>query len=289
MARVTRREWIALAAAAFALMLGVRAMRWGIDKGDPRRALVRRIRAEADPARDIVIVTDEAPELVAAVAPVPAVWGAQSMHDVGAFRRLYVVANAQGPIGPYEARLGRPTATLGPNVVSWTLDGLRTVRFDLTAELLDHTTARREGGRFDGPCPRVGNVLRCNSTDDWNHPHVAEHTMAGVAVRCVHAHPQDQSALIFETHAIPSAQWLVGMVGMNDHAINATGASVENHVTFTPTDGGPVIVTDIIAPNRAGATPYRLALGGHPGTLRFSITTANAGARQYCFTAVATE
>ena len=76
---------------------------------------------------------------------------------------------------------------------------------------------------------------------------------------------------------------------MDDHAYFVGGYPVANHVTFTPSDGAPVVETDIVAPSRVGPTPYRIPLGGHPGQLKFSITTENAGARQYCFTAVATD
>ena len=288
MVRVSRSEWLALGAAALALAVGARALQWGIDKGDPRRTILRHIRAEADPRHDVVVVSDEAPELVAAVSPVPAVWGAPPLRDLTGFRRLYVVANAEGPLGPYEARLGRPTSIVGANALRWDLDGLRNVHFDITNELLDHVTARREGGRFEGPCPRLGTVMHCNSTDDWNHPRVDDHAIGSTPVHCLFAHPQEQSRLIFEAN-IPSARWLVGIVGMDDHAFFVGGYPVENHITFTPSDGGPAVQTEVVAPSRLGPTPYRIALGGHPGHLKFSITTANAGARQYCFTAVATD
>ena len=289
MVRVARNQWIAFGAAVVAFGLGVAALRWGIDKGDPRRTLARRIRAEADPAHDMVIIADEAPEIVAALAPVPAVWGTPPIRDLGGFRRLYVLSHGEGPLSPYEARLGTPTSTLAPNAVRWDLDGLRNIHFDITTDALDHATARREGGRFAGPCPRVGNQFHCNSTDDWNHPRVDEHPLGGVSVRCLFSHPQENSQLIYEIENLPRSRFLVGVVGLDDRVYFPAGSPVNNHITFTPSDGAPVIEADANAPNRVGATPYRIALGGHPGRLRFAISTPNAGARSYCFTAVATD
>ena len=61
------------------------------EKTDPRRAVVRAIRREAGP-RDLVVVVDEAPELVAMASPVPALWGLPQMDDVHGVRRVYGVA-----------------------------------------------------------------------------------------------------------------------------------------------------------------------------------------------------
>jgi hypothetical protein len=112
--------------------------------------------------------------------------------------------------------------------------------------------------------------------------------MDGTPVRCVFAHPQNQSQLVIEAKQVPASRWLVGIVGMDDAAFHPGGAPVRNHIRFVPQGGGPVIETDVVAPSRRGATPYRLHLGGRGGSLSFTITTPDAGARMYCFTAVLT-
>lgn len=272
------------------LGLGWRALQWGLDKSDPRRAIVRRIRADASPVRDVLIVTDEAPELLAAAFPLPAVYGSPSLDDLAGFRRLYVIAASDGQLGPFEARLGPAAASFAAGARRWDLDGIARVRLDLGAHLLERVNARREGGVHNGPCPRVGRVLQCRTEHEpWNFVRNEAHTMGGVAIPCIFAHPQADGRLVLEARDLPSARTLVGVVGMDDGAYYPEGAPVLNHVRFDPAGGGAPIERDIVAPSKRGTTPYRIDLGGRAGSLTFTITTRNAGARQYCFTAHLTD
>jgi hypothetical protein len=291
--RVTRRELAALAVASLGLLVGWRALRWGLEAGEPRRAVVRQIRAEADPRRDLVVVTDEAPELLAAAAPVPALYGTPPLDDLAGLRRLYVVAPGPAALVPYLVRLGAPAATFGPAARRWDLAGVATVRLDLATTLLDRVTARREGGVHEGPCPRSGGVLQCRTADEhWNSVRAESHTFDGVSVTCIFAHPQADGRLVLEARDLPPARTLVGAAGIDDvGARHPAGAPVSNRIRFEPAPGagGAPVERTFTVPNRRGAVPYRLDLGGRAGTLTFTITTPDAGARQYCFTARLTD
>jgi hypothetical protein len=286
--RVARSELIALVVAALALGAAWRALRWGMEKADPRAATVRQIRAEAEPTRDVVVVTEESRDLLGRLAPLPAVIGMAPLDELKGFRRLYVAAAAEGSFGPFAARLGTPSARLGTGARRWDLEGIATVHWSLADALLERVQARREGGAHDGPCVREGTQLRCSSPDVWNHLRAENHAMDGVPIRCVFAHPQEQSRLVLEAHEVPAGRMLVGIVGLDDAAIHAHGAPVVNHIRFEPEGGGAPVELDVVAPNQRGVTPYRLDLGGRGGSISFAITTRNAGARSYCFTAFVT-
>jgi hypothetical protein len=211
------------------------------------------------------------------------VWGNVPLNDLDAFRRLYVLGTSEAQVVPFEARFGPPTEAFAPNALRWNLTGIGMIVWDLTDHLLDSAVARRDGGAVNGPCTRNGDHLRCSSPDDWNHVRVATHTMGGSALRCVFAHPQENSRLVIEVPNAPVARALVGVVGIDDAAFSPSGAPVENRVRFVPTGGGPPVERVVVTPNRIGVTPYRLDLGNRGGTISYTITASSAGARHYCF------
>jgi len=235
------------------------------------------------------VIPDGDATLRAAVAPFPAVTGTVALGELVGLRRLYAALRYERALLPFYDRLGPATRTVGPELYRWDLRGMHHVNLDLLASLLDRVTARREGGRFAGPCPRSGSVLRCNSADGWNHPQVTEQILDGVAHRCVFAHPQDQSRLIFEVANVPPSQFVLGAVGIDDRVILPGAAAVDSLWEFQPDQRDrPALVQHIVAPNRVGATPYRMALGNVAGSLRITVTASNAGARHFCFTAAFT-
>ena len=86
---VTRGDVLALALGAAAL-LGSMALLQKVRRGtDPRPYIVSAIRREAT-ARDLLVVTDESPELLAAMHPYPAIWGTPPMPDLTGVRRLHM-------------------------------------------------------------------------------------------------------------------------------------------------------------------------------------------------------
>lgn len=283
---VTRAEVAALACAGAALALAW----WGVGRArrasDPRLAVVQAIRREAT-ARDLVVFTEEAPELVTAAAPVAALWGAIPLNDLGGVRRLYVLAPDARALAPYLARFGPPDRALGPHARAWALAGRARVRFDLASELVNRVTARRVGGADDGPCPRQEAALACHGPP-WNHVRVENHRFDGAELSCVFAHPQADGRLVMEVPDLAPARALVGVVGIDDAGWFPEGAPVTLRVAFKPT-GAAAITREVVAPNRKGLTPWRLELPGVAGNLELVVTAPNAGARQFCFTLFATE
>ncbi len=288
MARVTRGEWIALWAATLGLIAGWRIFQWGLNTGDPRYAAVRSIRSEADARRDVLVFTDEAIHLMTAARPMMSLHGIPAMDDLTGFRRLYAVGHDANALAPFLARLGTPTRRFSENAVGWDLAGLSRIVFDLGRDFLsEHVRVERVGGVHAGPCPRATGFMQCRG-EPWNHLRVEPHPMGGMQVPCVFAHPQADGRLVIELDHVPAARWMVGVVGMDDRAYFAAGAPVENRIRFEP-DRGAAVERTVVAPNRIGATPFRIELGGRAGRVRFTITTRNAGARQYCFAARGTE
>jgi hypothetical protein len=287
---VTKGELIALGAAIVSAFVAWRVFQWGLDRGDPRRAVLRAIRNDANAAHDIVIVPEDAREISDQLAPLATVPGnASTLNDLSGFRRLYVIARGPEGFVPYEARLGTATRSFDTAARSWDLAGIANVRFDITAELADHVHASRDGGVTNGPCVRDGAILHCHSPDDWNHLRVEEHPIGGTMVRCLFAHPQADSRLVIEVPDLPPARFLVGIYGIDDRGYSPAGAPVRNQLHFEPRGGGPAIERELLAVNKRGENAYRVDLGNRAGALRFTITTPNAGARQYCFTAFATQ
>lgn len=286
---VTARELGAVALAALALAgtsLGLRAVR---DRADPRRALARGVRARASP-RDLIVFTEEAPELLSLMRPVPAVYGAPPLNDLRPFERLWVMADRPAAMAPYLARFGAGRA-FDPEgkVFSWELAraGLSRVAWEATAEVGRAVQATREGGEDAGPCPATNGRLVCHGPD-WNQPRAEVHRFDGVEVRCLYAHPQADGALVFTMGPIPAGRAVVGAVGVDDAGYFPTGADVTMAVRWQP-EGLPAVERTVVARNRKGMTPYSLAVPSAPATATVRITTPNAGARQFCFTLVVTE
>ena len=259
------------------------------EKSDPRRAVVRMIRREAGP-RDLVVVTDEAPELVAMASPVPALWGLPQMDDLHGVRRLYGVAPQAPGLAPLLGRfgLGAPVDREG-RAVRWDVaeHHLGKVVFDASHELGARVTAERVGGADNGPCPLEGTVLGCHGPE-WNRVRAEPHRFDGAELRCIYAHPQSDGTLTFRFTDLPPARALVGAVGIDDAGWFPTGAVVTAHLALRLA-GQPEIAREVRAVNRKGVVGYRFDLPNARGEATMTVTTPDAGARQFCFTFVLTE
>ena len=282
--RVTPGDIVGLAAAVIALGLAWELLDAARAFTDPRRALVRVVRAEAT-AQDLVLVADESPEALDALAPLPSLWGVPPMDDLRGVRRVYALGGTVGALGPFYARFGEGRALEpGGRAVAWDLAAqrLRRVTYDANTAFLDRANARREGGADGGECPREGAQLHCNGAE-WNHLRVEPHTFDGAVFPCVYAHPHADGNLVIVFEQVPTSRALVGTVGIDDVAIFPDGAPVIIALQFTPSVGAPV-QRALVAPNRRGVTPYRVELPPSPGTAVWRISTPNISSRQLCFT-----
>ncbi len=259
------------------------------EKTDPRRALVRTIRREAG-RRDLVVVTDEAPELVALAAPIPALWGTPSMDDVRGVRRVYGVAPTPPGLTALLGRFGpgSPVDREG-RALRWEVEAghLGRVVFDATRELGTRMTAERVGGADNGPCPLEGQHLACHGPE-WNRLRAEPHRFDGGDLRCVYAHPQSDGTLTIRFSGLPPARMLVGAVGIDDAGWFAGGAVVTAHLSIR-LQGHAEITHDIRTGRPRGVVGYRLALPSAPGEATMTVTTPDAGARQFCYTFVLTD
>lgn len=288
------KELIALGCALIAFAGAGAALQRASSRGNGRAEGLRRVLREADPRRDVLFLGDDAPDVVSSAGALPVVANATAtaLGDLAGFRRAYTVLADGTTTLPWglAVRLGTPTRAVesGDAAREWELVGRHTPRLDFVAEFLSRGRVRREGGRFDGPCVSDGLQFRCNSPDAWNHARVEPRLVDGVQVQCIFAHPQADSTLVIELPNTPPAQNVVGAMALDDTAVFPNGAEVLNAIRFDPADGTAPSTLVAHMPNRRGPEPYRLSLGGRPGTLSFRITTANAGARVYCFTALLT-
>lgn len=259
------------------------------EKTDPRRAVVRMIRREAGP-RDLVVVTDEAPELVALASPVPALWGVPQMDDLHGVRRVYGVAPTASALAPLLGRFGSgATVDREGRALRWEIAAqhLGRVVFDASHELGARVTAERVGGADNGPCPLEGAVLGCHGPE-WNRVRAEPHRFDGAEMRCIYAHPQTDGTLTFRFTGLPPARALVGAVGIDDAGWFPTGAVVTASITLR-LEGQAEMVREVRAVNRKGVTGYRFELPHAPGEATMTVTTPDAGARQFCFTFVLAE
>lgn len=282
--RVAPSDVVALAAAIVALSGAWELLERARAHTDPRRALARAVRAEAT-TRDLALVADESAEALGALAPVPAIWGFTPMDDLSGVRRVYALGGTVGALAPYYARFG-PGRALDREgrAIAWDLaaQSLARVTYDANAAFLDRADARREGGAEGGPCPREGARRVCRGPE-WNSLRVEPHTFDGAVMPCVYAHPHADGALVVVFEQVPASRALVGTVGIDDVAIFPDGAPVNIELSFTPAGGAPVRRA-LVAPNRRGVTPYRVALPEQPGTAVWRIATPNIASRQLCFT-----
>lgn len=288
-ARRVVTELAALVCALAALALAMRALEAARRKSEPRRALVQEIRREAT-TRDLIVINDEAPELLALAAPVPALWGNPPLDDLRGLRRLYVLAPTRAALGPFQARLGEGRRVGGDaRAMVWDIEEahLGATVFNAAQHLGTQVQARREGGVDDGPCPADGNLLTCHGPP-WNHIQVGPHHFDGAEVACIFAHPQADGRLIFDVAGIPPARSVVGIVGVDDGGYFPEGADVTVHFEYRA-DGHAAVVRDIVGRNKRGLTPYRVEVPRAAATAQLTVTTPNAGARQFCFTFVATD
>lgn len=286
---VTLRELGLVALAALSLGASALALQTVRDRSDPRRALARRVRSSATP-RDLAVFTDEAPDLVALMRPVPAVYGSPPLHDLRPFERLWVMADRPAATAPYLARFGPGEAVDGEGKsIRWDLAraGLSRVVWDAASELGRTVQAARDGGEDAGPCPFANGRLVCHGPD-WNQPRAEAHRFDGVEVRCLYSHPQADGALVYTMGPIPAGRAVVGAVGIDDAGFFPTGADVTMAVRWQP-EGHPAVERTVVARNRKGMTAWSLTAPSAPASATVRITTPNAGARQFCFTLVVTE
>ena len=287
--RPVARDALGVLVGALALGGAWWALERAREKTDPRRAVVRTIRREAGP-RDLVVVADEAPELVALASPVPALWGVPQMDDVHGVRRLYGVAPQPAGLAPLLGRFGLgATVDREGRAARWEVAAhhLGRVVFDASRELGARVTAERVGGADNGPCPLEGAVLGCHGPE-WNRVRAEAHRFDGAELRCIYAHPQTDGTLTFHFADLPPARALVGAVGIDDAGWFPTGATVTAHLTMRLA-GHPEVVRDVRAVNRKGVVGYRVELPHAGGAATMTVTTPDAGERQFCFTFVLTE
>ncbi len=285
---VTRAEGVALVAGALAL-LGSMALLQKVRRGtDPRPYIISTIRREAS-ARDLLVVTDESPELLAGMHPYPAIWGTPPMPDLTGVRRVYAVAPVASALAPMFVRFGPALPFAGEDRARrWDLDALKLTRvtWQATEALGTTVQARREGGAAAGPCTPAGDRLACNG-EPYLHVLVAPLHFEGVEQRCVFAHPHEGGTLVLEMNNLPPSRALVGVYGLDDAAIFAEGAPVNMHVTLR-SDKGPPVERDYVAHNRRGLTPYRIELGDASVSATVTVGATRVGARSFCFTMTAT-
>ncbi len=285
----TLRDALWLGLSVVALAGSFVALEAARSKGDTRRSVARAIRREAS-NKDLVIVADEAPELVALVRPTPSLWGVPPLGDLAGVRRLYAMAPTEAGLTPFFARLGPATPYRGDaRVRRWEVtDGhLGRVVFNALESIGDKIQAHRDGGADGGPCPAEGDHLACHGPP-WNTVEVQAHHFEGAELRCVFAHPQADGALVLEFGDLPPARSLAGVVGIDDAGYHANAADVRARLVYRPA-GSAMITRELVAPNRHGVTPWRIEVPRAAASATLTITTANAGARQFCFTFVATE
>lgn len=285
----TQRDALWLVLSALALAGAFVALEAARSKGDTRRPVARAIRREAT-NKDLVVVVDEAPELVAMVRPTPSLWGVPPLTDLVGVRRLYALAPTEAALAPLFARLGPAAPYRGDaRVRRWDVANahLGRVVFNVLDALGDKVAAHRTGGVDAGPCPSDGVHLACHGPP-WNTIVVEPHHFDGAELRCVFAHPQADGALVLEVNDLPPAHALSGVIGIDDAGYHAAAAAVNARVEVRPV-GRPVITRALVAPNRHGVTPWRIDVPHVGASASITVTTENAGARQFCFTLVATE
>ena len=279
--------WLALSVVALAGSFA--ALDLARSKGDTRRSVARAIRREST-RKDLVVVVDEAPELVAMVRPTPSLWGMPPLGDLTGVRRLYALAPTEAGLAPFFARLGPAAPFRGDvRVRRWDLadQHLGRVVFDALEAVGDKLQAHRDGGADAGPCPADAGHLACHGPP-WNTVEVQSHHFEGAELRCVFAHPQADGTLVLEFNGLPPAHAIGGIIGIDDTGYHANAAAVNARVEYRAT-GAPPITREFVAPNKHGVTPWRIQVPHAPATATIRVTTANAGARQFCFTLVATE
>ncbi|MFO0602976.1 MAG: hypothetical protein U0324_07365 [Polyangiales bacterium] len=282
------RDFVALALGAAALAGSMALLDRVRRRTDPRPAAVRSIRGEAGP-RDLLVVTDDSPELLARMEPYPALWGVPPMPDLTGVRRVYGVAPTAGALAPLFARFG-PAAPFRGEALARRWDvadrGLARVVYQATEALGTTLQARREGGTAEGPCPPAGDRLACNG-EPYHQVVIAPLHFEGVEQRCVFAHPHEGGPLVLELSNIPPSRAIVGVYGLDDAAIFPEGAPVTMRVALR-TEKGAGPERTFVAQNRRGLTPYRIDLRDFAGSATVTVAAPRVGARSFCFTLTAT-
>lgn len=287
--RFPPRDFVALALGAAALAGSMALLAHIRRRTDPRPSIVRAIRREAGP-RDLLVVTDDSPELLALMHPYPALWGVPPMPDLTGVRRVYGLAPTAAALAPLWARFGPAAPFHGePRARRWDVAdrGLSRVVYQATEVLGTLLQARREGGDVEGPCPFTGDRLACNG-DPFLHVLVAPLHFEGTELRCVFAHPHEGGRLRIELSNIPPSRALVGVYGLDDAAIFPEGAPVTMHLALRG-EKSPPFERTFTAENRRGLTPYRIDVDGFTGSATITVSAPHVGARSFCFTLTATQ
>jgi len=282
-------EFLMVLGGLAALGLAWKTLEWSRARSDPRRAAVALVRREAGP-RDLLLLTDEAPDLVAMAAPVATVWGALPLDDLRGVRRVYGLAPQAAQLATLMGRFGagREFGPGGRGRV-WDLPAEHTGRvlFDVNTAFGERVTARREGGDDAGPCPFVNHRLVCRGPD-WNQPRIETHRFDGGEMACLYAHPHPGGTLVFDLTAVPPARVVVGAFGIDDAGHFPAGTDVTMRVQWQA-EGHPAAEHVLVARNRKGVTGYRFVVPHAAARATLTISTPDAGARQFCFTLRATE
>ena len=151
-------------------------------------------------------------------------------------------------------------------------------------ELLDRAAVEvdRSGSRM--PCKRRGRRHQCSETARWNYVGPSSQRVGDALRRCIWAHPVERGLLrvTFPSQRLGSA--IVGHHGLTDAAVRSTGTAVQLEAWL---DGKRVLSAR--RPNQAGWVDWRIdtsARKGQQGVLSFTISSARAGVRHYCFDGV---
>lgn len=287
----TRARWalvselIALVGAGACLVAAWTGLQMARRHADPRFAMIDTIRREAGP-RDLILLPEESLDLASRAAPVPVLWGTVSLRDLHGLRRLYALTPSHNALFAYEARLGTGRA-LGTSSMAWDLARTATVQLDITTEIGGRLSAKRIGGVHDGDCPLQATGLICHG-EPWNHVRAETHHFDGTELMCLFAHPQADGRLELALARLPPLRALVGVAGIDDAGQHPGGAPVHMDVHFTSATG-TVVDRRVSTSDARGVVPYRVELPYEAGGATLTITTPNAGARQFCFTMYGTE
>ena len=208
------------------------------------------------PARDLLVVTDESPELLAAMHPYPAIWGTPPMPDLTGVRRVYAVAPYPAALAPMFARFGpAPPFAREDRARRWDVaaQGLARVVYQATDALGTTLQARREGGAAEGPCPLMGDRLACNG-EAYLHVVVAPLHFDGVEQRCVFAHPHEGGRVVIEVSNLPPARAIIASAG--SEMLSDSLAAISARLARAPSASVPVVTVRVKPPGpcRAAST-----------------------------------
>ena len=269
--RATALALAVVAAGAAAMAVAVR-----VRGGSPRAAAFLRLAVRPG---DLAVVLDD-PGALGAYHGLPVVAAMSPAPSWDAFRRIWVVATRDAPLGAFVARFGPWTTVRG--------GATRVVRFDAGAARDDllarfHPARVERGGEV---CAPRGARHACTGPS-YLGVEIRTETFDGERVRCVLAHPSKGSALALTFPDTPPGV-LRGAGGFTDYAArHPRGATVELAVEYP---AGRRLAT-LAFPNGRGLKPFvvRLAPGEAAADLRLIVTAPDIGARHFYFGATVRE